>query len=216
MKKGNIVITVISVIILFGFLFLVYSLTNKPQNTSFPEIAKLKPDDHIKWSSTNKNILVEYSDFQCPACGNFFGFEKQIEASGSPNLDLIKKFTFVYRHFPLFQVHPNAYAGAYAAEAAGRQGKFWEMHDLLFKNQNQWADSPNAKDLFAGFAKSLNLDVEKFKQDEDSKEVKQRVDEDLIAAEKAGANSTPTLFLNGQKLDFNSYDELLQTLKTVQ
>ncbi len=216
MKRGTVILTIISVVILFGFLLLVYTLTNKPTNTDFPQINKIKADDHLKWSPAKKNILVEYGDFQCPACGNFFVFEKQaIEASGSPNINLTKKITFVFRHFPLSQVHPNAFAGAYAAEAASNQGQFWQMHDLLYKNQNLWVGSSTPKDFFAKYAKQLNLNIQQFTKDEDSQAVKDRVNEDMLAGEQAGINSTPTLFLNGKMLSFASYDELLQTLKSL-
>ena len=95
-----------------------------------------------------KNILVEYSDLECPACQNAHNIIKSIEASGSADFEITKKVTFVYRHFPLFQIHTKVNVAAYASEAAAKQGKFWEMTDILFKNQKTWAKATILKRIF--------------------------------------------------------------------
>lgn len=216
MNKNTIIISIVFVLGTFVLLFGVYKLINQPVQTDFPQAKQLKANDHTKWSSDKKNILIEYSDFQCPACKNAHNILKTIEASGSADFEIAKKVTFVYRHFPLSQIHNKANVAAYAAEAAGKQGKFWEMTDVLFDNQQTWKESnnPQQKD-FINYAKELGLDLEKFKRDIDSSEVKNKVAEDLKEAEQMGINSTPTFFLNGQKVNVNSFDEFKILLKNL-
>jgi len=184
--------------------------------TDFPQTKQLKTSDHIKWSPDKKNILVEYSDFQCPSCKSAHDFLKTVEASGSADFDITKKVTFVYRYFPLYQIHDKAKISAYVAEAAGIQGKFWEMSDLLFDNQQSWSASNDPqKEYFLNYAKELKLNIDQFKNDLNSAVVKDRVNSDLKEAEQIGVDSTPTFFLNGQKVDVNSYQELITKLKNL-
>lgn len=216
MNKNTIIISVISVLGTFLLLFGVYKLINQPVVADFPQTKQLKTSDHIKWSPDKKNILVEYSDFQCPSCKSAHDFLKTVEASGSADFDITKKVTFVYRYFPLYQIHDKAKISAYVAEAAGIQGKFWEMSDLLFDNQQSWSASNDPqKEYFLNYAKELKLNIDQFKKDSDSTDVKNRVAEDLREAEQIGVNSTPTFFLNGQKVDVNSYDEFKNLLKNL-
>jgi len=215
MNKNTIIISIVSVLGTFVLLFGVYKLINQPVQTDFPQTKQLKANDHIKWSPEKKNLLIEYSDFQCPACKNAHNVLKTIEASGSADFNITKKVTLVFRHFPLFQIHDKAHLAAYAAEAAGKQNKFWEMADLIFTN-NQWETSKNPKEDFIGLASQLKLDLDKFKNDLDSSEVKNRVAEDLKDANQMEISSTPTFFLNGQKLDnIKSFDELKTMLKNL-
>ncbi len=151
--------------------------------------------------------MIEYSDFQCPACKAYSPIAKQIAD------EFKDKIAFVYRHFPLPQ-HQNAQKAAYSAESAGNQGKFWEMHDLLFKNQDNWSNKSNADELFLSYAKELKLDEEQFKKDMESKTIKEKIDTDLSNGQKAGVNSTPFFFLNGQKLDnpqnFETFKKIIE------
>jgi protein-disulfide isomerase len=159
--------------------------------------------DQTKGNKEAKLILIEYSDFQCPACGRYYFLLKQL------NQEYGDQIQFVYRHFPLKRIHLYAQLAAQATEAAGKQGKFWEMHDLIFENQKEWSEQKNAKKTLIEYAKSLNLDVDKFKSDLGSKEVKNKVQADYQSGVKAGVDSTPTLFLNGKKLpNPKSYSEL--------
>mgnify|MGYP001614206465 CR=1 FL=1 len=216
MNKNTIIISIVSVLGTFLLLYGVYKLINQPVITDFPQTKELRASDHIKWSTDKKNILVEYSDFQCPSCKGAHDFLKTIEASGSADFDITKKVTFVYRYFPLFQIHDKANISSYVDEAAGIQGKFWEMASLLFDNQQSWTGSKDAmNEYFIQYAKQLKLDVEKFKKDSDSNEVKSRVAEDLREAEQMGVDSTPTFFLNGQKVEVNSYEEFKSKLKNL-
>src|SRR3989338_7115091 len=175
-------IGIVSVIAVFAFIFLAYKFTNTPNDKTFPELTTVSSSDHSKWatgSAAKKNILLEFSDFQCPACKSFAEFIKsEIEASGSANASIMKNVTFVYRHFPLAQ-HGQAEEAAYAAEAAGLQGKFFEYSNVLFDNQKDWAEKKDAVKKFEAYAKELNLDLEKFNKDRDSKSVKDKVSADL-------------------------------------
>lgn len=216
MNKNIILISVVSILVTFILLFGVYKLINQPVITDFPQTRQIKANDHFKWrvDKDSKNILVEYSDLQCPSCKNAHEVLKTIEASGSADFDISKKVTFVFRYFPLYQIHDKANIAAYAAEAAGIQGKFWEMADLLFENQQSWSTSNDPqKEYFLNYAKELNLDINQFKKDSESSGVKNRVTEDLREAEQIGVNSTPTFFLNGKKVEVNSFDEFKKMLK---
>lgn len=218
MNKNTIIIGIVSVVAIFAFLGIAYVLTNKPpQETAItiPELKKVQAGDHTKWSKANKSIVVEYSDLQCPACRQFHDYITQ-------NLDTDKKITdnvtFVYKHFPLTQIHKNAYRAALAAEAAGKQNKFFEMSDALFTSQEKWSGESNPTDYFMTLVKKLKLDAEKFKKDMDSTEVINQVKSNMEEGNKNGINSTPTFFLNGKRLDnIGSYDDLkAQLINSIQ
>jgi protein-disulfide isomerase len=213
--KNKIVITVISVSLIFGFLALAYKLTNAPQVTNFPQVNVLDSTDHIKWSPDKKNLLVEYSDFECSACQSFHNLIKsQIESPQSKNYDLTKKITLVYRHFPLYQIHPYTQDASYAAEAAGKQGKFFEMIDLIFTRQNDWVKKGNVKAEFEKYAGELKLNADQFKKNRDSKDVKDKVAGDTLSGEKVGISATPTFFINGKKIEnLNSFDDFVAVLR---
>jgi protein-disulfide isomerase len=153
--------------------------------------------DHVFGTDTKKTILIEYGDFQCPACGSLYPSLKPLKEHYKDQL------TFVFRDFPLTTIHPNALAGASAAEAAGLQDKFWEMHDMLYENQTEWSslDSTKRTDQFALYAARLGLDTAKFKKDLNSKKVSQKIKRDQALGKKIGASSTPTLVLNGETLE---------------
>ena len=158
--------------------------------------------DWIKGNKEAKIVITEYSDFQCPACASYYGVVKQIHKDFGDNLAI------VYRHFPLRQIHANAEIAALSAEAAGKQGKFWEMHDMIFENQKKWEGEKNAGEIFIKYGEDLGLNIEKFKQDLDSKEVKDKVEADYQSGIKAGVNHTPTFFLNGAEIQNpRSYEE---------
>lgn len=157
---------------------------------------QIEATDWTKGNKEAKVTLIEYSDFQCPACGAFYPIVESLVAEFDSHI------LFAYRHYPLKTVHENAVIGAQAAESAGKQGKFWEMHDKLFANQDQWSSksSTEAKQNFADYAKEIGLDVEKFKQDLESNEVADIVEGSYKTATDAGLNSTPTFFLNGEQI----------------
>lgn len=157
--------------------------------------------------------LVEYSDFQCPACAAFAPVLKQLFQE--PELE--GKIRLVYRHFPLTNIHKNAELAARAAQAAAVQGKFWEMHDLLFTNQTKWSvlSSEGARGAFTTYAKDLGMDADQFSRDLDSDSVKDRVTADSDGGLASGVNSTPSFFLNGSRMSQPaSYDAFKQAIIT--
>ncbi len=160
-------------------------------------VSQIVATDHVIGNASSTLVLVEYSDFQCPACRAYAPIVKELTTTYKD------KMLFVYRYFPLYQIHLNAKITAQAAEAAGNQGKFWEMHDLLFTNQDDWSSkSPsNIEVVLAQYAGQIGLDVEKFKADLNSVATKDRVAVDLASGLKAQVGGTPTFFLNGRMLD---------------
>jgi len=149
--------------------------------------------DHARGDTSAKLTVIEYGDFQCPACGEYEPIMEQLTA------DYGNRVEFVFRNFPLFQIHQDAMIGAQAAEAAGLQGKYWEMHDLLYAKQAEWplasADTVVSK-YFDGYAQSLGLNVTKFDSDINSDAVKNRVQSDISTGNAAKIDHTPTFFIN--------------------
>jgi protein-disulfide isomerase len=138
--------------------------------------------------------LVEFGDFQCPACGSYHPVLKQLLAEFGSDLQL------VFRNFPLTNAHANAYLAAQAAEAASLQNKYWEMHDLLYEKQTEWDNSSTAQAVFEKYAQDLKLDVAKFKADLSSTQVTETVNQDMRDGQDLSVNSTPTFYLNGEKI----------------
>lgn len=134
-------------------------------------------------------VVEEFGDFQCPPCGRL----------SEPLNEMQKKYNLrlIYRNFPLPN-HSRAKEAACAAEAAGRQGKFWPMHDLLFREQAVWSNSADARSLFQAYAGMLQLDLSRFRSDMESPEVQQKVDTDQRRGAAIGVKTTPTIFVNNE------------------
>lgn len=159
----------------------------------------------MQGSANAPHYLVEFSDFQCPAC-HIFSTEVDLIAKANP-----EKLLVVYRHFPLSQ-HPQAQSAARAAEAAGTQGKFWEMGALLFDNQESLSE-----EKYASFAATLGLDMTKFNEDKNSKGTTDIINTDTAYAEAIGVNATPTFYLDGVKMEITSPQDLNnQVVKALQ
>ncbi|MBD3363207.1 thioredoxin domain-containing protein [Candidatus Dojkabacteria bacterium] len=138
--------------------------------------------------------VVEYTDFQCPACKQFSHVGDELNEKFGQDL------AYEFKHFPLESIHPRSYEAAVASEAAREQDSFKQYHDILFENQDNLEDED-----FVKYAEQLELDTEKFKDDyENNEELKARVDEDLADAEEKGLNSTPTFYINKEKYDFDN------------
>lgn len=166
----------------------------------------IKDGKHLPENKSASVTLVEFGDYQCPACSAYSPLVVKLMN------DFNGKVNFVFRNFPLPQ-HANANITSYAAEAAGLQGKFWEMHELLYQKQSEWSESTNAKDIMVGYANVLGLDVVKFKTDIDSVAIKERVTKDIADGNLTGLTGTPTFFINGQKMDNpGSYDEFKKAI----
>ncbi len=142
--------------------------------------------------------LEEFGDFQCPPCGLLHPVLKEMEKEFGSQLRVI------FRHFPLAQTHAHAISAARAAEAAGMQGKFWQMHDMIFETQSTWEKAFDARPTFEGYAVKLGLDMEKFRRDVTGGAVDQRIALDGRRAKAMGVTGTPTVFMNGREIPFES------------
>lgn len=151
-------------------------------------------------TSTSKVTLVEYTDFQCPACGAYYPVVKQLEGEFADSL------TLVVRHYPLPQ-HQNAKPAARAAEAAGKQGKFWDMFDALFSRQSEWSGLSDPKPSFIAYAKAIGLNEAQFLADYSSSSFDSKIQADIDSGTASGVLGTPSFYLNGVKIDNpSSYD----------
>lgn len=170
------------------------------RNTKSKLIPPLGERDHVLGPPSATVTLVEYGDFECPHCGAAYPIVQEI-------LDRLgDRLQFAYRHFPLAQIHPHAEDAAEAAEAAGAQGRFWKMHDLLFRNQQTLEDRQ-----LIHFAGRLGLDVARFRSELLEHVHHQRVREDFKSGVKSGVNGTPTFFINGVRYD-GAWQMLLEEL----
>lgn len=150
-----------------------------------------------KGPETAKVKIVEYADFQCPACAAMHPLVSDLFAKYPNDIEI------TFKHFPLSQIHPNAIIAAKAAEAAGKQGKFFEMHDILFEKQSDWSRNSKAEEIFTGYAQDIGLDVEKFKLYLKDKDIAAKIKSDYAGGVKQQVQGTPTFFVNGIKLDNN-------------
>lgn len=196
MSKQFWAIIVIIVLVLIG----VFAFTGNKSDTN----TNAQPTNHVEGGGSSGVTLLEYGDYECPFCGQYYPTVKQIEQQ----YDSLIHFQF--RNFPLTSLHPNAFAGARAAEAAALQNKFWQMHDTLYDNQDPngksgWvASSDPLNNYFVNFAKQIGLNVDQFKTDFASDKVNAIVNADLGAANKLGLTGTPTFFLDGKQVQINN------------
>ena len=153
-----------------------------------------KESAHIRGDPDAPVTLEEFGDFQCPPCGQFAGFVQELLREYNSRLRV------VFRNYPL-PGHEHAREAAQAAEAAGLQGKFWEMYDTLYREQSLWSNASNARELFESYAGTLGLDVDQFKKDMDGDKVRERINSDHALADFLGVKVTPTLFINNRAID---------------
>lgn len=190
MSKRFLLILAALVVVFIG---IVVVSKNKEESTTTNNGAA--GSNYVKGPDTAPVSIVEFADFQCPACRSYFPITRQlVDKYGD-------KIKFQFRHFPLVQIHQNAMIAHRAAEAAGRQGKFWEMHDLLYSRQNVWSESNNATSIMEDYASELGLNVDQFKTDFSSESVNDTIQADIKAGQALGANSTPTFIINGKKIE---------------
>ncbi len=168
-------------------------------------MTQLKPavnsKDHVQGKKAAPLELVEYGDYQCPHCGHAYPIIKNLQQSLGADLK------FVFRNFPLSEIHPDAFNAAVAAEAGGLQQKFWDMHDIIFENQQEL----DLESLFL-YAKTIGLDAERFKNDMQKNALTIKVEQDFESGVRSGVNGTPSFFINGKKYNgdweedvFNEY-----------
>ena len=199
------------VVLIAGVWGLIAAVNSSPSKTAPIKVQNLpavSKDDFVKGDESAKVTLIEYADFQCPACASYFPFVKML------SLEFNKDLRIVYRFFPLTTIHKNAMISAQAAYAAGKQNRFWEMHDKLFENQNDWANLSDPKETFLGFAKDLDLDLAKFKTDATSPSTENFIKESAAKAKALGVNSTPTFIVNGIRIQnpsgYEAFKKIIQ------
>jgi protein-disulfide isomerase len=171
-------------------------------------MTELKPPvnskDHIQGNITAPLELVEYGDYQCPHCGRAYPIIKNVQRKLGVDLK------FVFRNFPLSEMHPDAFNAALAAETAGLQHKFWQMHDIMFENQQEL----DLGSLFF-YAKTIGVDLERFKKDIQKNTIVAKVEEDIESGVRSGVNSTPSFYINGKKYNGDwEEDVFVQYLKS--
>ena len=155
--------------------------------------------DHHLGNIHAATTLVEYGDFQCPYCRRAHPLVKRLLKESS------NKLHFVFRNFPLRKVHPLAHISAITAEAAGKQGKFWEVHDLIFENQDKLS-----KNYLLSLVEDIGLDLAQFAEDSKRDEILGKIERDFESGIRSGVNGTPTFFLNGSPI--LTYDETYESL----
>ncbi len=212
-KIGWIIFSAIVVLILGG-LIVWTRMANPPIDLSGVEnnsvIAASEQNgnigDHVTGKTDSNIRLVEFGDFQCPSCGG-----------AAPNVNTLMdeygdRVGLVFRNFPLATIHPNARAASATAEAAGLQGKYWEMHDLLYERQGDWSnqDATKRTETFNQYAEEVGLDIEKFKTDVASANVGKKISFDQALGKREGVSATPTFYLNGEKLDEETSSGIVQ------
>ncbi len=199
----------LTLVVLAGFIVYMVTRDGGVATTLAPGV---KDDDHARGATrptgtsgraSTSLVFVEYSDFECPAC------EVAQPALRALYAEFASTTTFVYRHLPLSQ-HKNAELAALASEAAAKQGKFWEMHDALFDSQRQWAGIPEAqaKAFFVKLAENLALETVRFSADLESDELRARVRRDADEATRIGVRGTPTFYVNGEKMNVKTFDDM--------
>ena len=143
-------------------------------------------------------VVEEYGDYQCPPCGQLYPELKQIEKEYGDQIQI------VFHHFPLTKIHKNALLAAHAAEAARNQNKFWEMHDLLYRNQKDWSDLADPRPVFITYAKQLGLNIDSFNRDLESNQIDQKITADVQRGTAQGVTGTPTVFLDTHLLRYEA------------
>jgi protein-disulfide isomerase len=167
-------------------------------NTSGAEPPGAEPL-HVRGNPNAPVTLEEFGDFQCPSCGVYYAELKKIEDEFGTRLRVI------FREYPLYPNHEHAVLAAQAAEAAGLQGRFWDMHDKLYENQKSWSEPKDVLPIFVDYAKQIGLDTDRFTRDLTSDAVAARITQDGIRGHALGVTGTPTFFINGKDVKGDSY-----------
>jgi len=172
------------------------NVTNPPANANGGDAAPVPSRPNVKVSSPV--VLEEYGDYQCPPCGQLYPELKQIEKEYGNQVQI------VFHHFPLVKIHKNALVAARAAEAARKQNKFWEMHDLLYRNQKEWSELADPRPVLVSYAKQLSLNLDVFNGDLDSNQIDQKIVADIQRGNAQGVTGTPTVFLDSNLVNYQA------------
>jgi len=200
MKKHRTLILILVVVLVGGAI-----VANKIKASQEPIVPIA---EHQSGNPAAAVTLVEYADFQCPACAAYDPVVRQLET------EFKDRVRFVFKNFPL-SMHQNGVPSAQAAEAAGLQGKFFEMKDMLYAKQREWSDSIGPKNVFADYARSLGLNVDQFKKDYGSRSVKNKIESDRAEGLALELRGTPSFVLNGRLIEnpqsYEAFRELINT-----
>jgi len=216
MNQKQILFSTLALGALFIGLYGVYKLIGSGRDEAL--ITKIKterPTTRTMWNNEGAHTLTVFSDFQCPACKVFHEYLSGFEATSSPNISITKNAAFVFRYYPLYQIHKDAFSLAYAAEAAGRQGKFDDISKRFYTDQVRLESIANIQAYLAEVAKDIHLDRNKFFADMKNISLQNDIQNDLSMGEKLGVNATPTFFLDGEKLESMAPESLLKILKNL-
>ncbi|MDN5819841.1 MAG: DsbA family protein [bacterium] len=207
-KKVWIIFIAACVLVLGGLVY--YSNSNKLDVSQYKNMSVIEANDyngkiadHVYGNADSPVLLVEYGDYQCPGCGQVYPTTKEISEQYKDQIG------FIFRNFPLSSMHPNARAAAAAVEAGGIQGKYWEMHNSVYENQQNWqgASAEDRTGMFTGYGTELGLDGDKLKSDMASTAVAHKIDFDMALGKQAGVHATPTFYLNGQEISGDVWND---------
>jgi protein-disulfide isomerase len=181
------------IIAIFIIIFAVTQHSSNNSTNSNSGGSSSQPTNHVEGQGSTGVKLIEYGDYECPICEAYY---QPLKTAVTP---LLPQIYFQFRNLPLTAIHPNSFAAARAAEAAGYQNKYWQMHDKLYENQNSWVSVSNPQSLFDSYAQQLGLNISKFNADYGSEKVNNAINADLAAFQKTGKEqATPTFFMNGK------------------
>lgn len=198
--------TVLTILTIFLLSFFLSGCQSTNYTFEALTLTKIASHDQVYGPREYKNLLIVYSDFECPACAYYETELNKLRESDH-------NVTIVYRFFPLKNIHPSATIASQAAVAAGKQGKFWEYHDQLFVNQKEWATTSNVKTMLISYAAGLSLNVTQFETDMNSDYAKALVNHYYTDAVQKNLKGTPTFFLNAKPIKFTSYEQLESLLQ---
>jgi len=203
----NFTFWIVTILIIIGALLGLFFLATMGPEDGTPSGVLAVPvneEDHSKGSDDALIVLVEYSDFLCPWCATLAPIMDGI------NNDFGDRVKIVFRHLPLVSLHPTAPLAAQATEAAAFQGKFWEMHDILFEKQESWGGLSEEEtiEIFVAYAQDIGLDVDKFRVDLESEAVMVAVVEDIQGAQRGGLTGTPSVYFNDQLLELETMEDI--------
>ncbi len=193
------------IIVIFGGILIFNGSKHSGSNAT----NNAQPTSNVTGKGTSGVTLVEYGDFQCPVCGQYYPLVEEVVQKYNDQI------FFQFRNLPLIQIHQNAFAAARAGQAAAKQGKFWDMYNKLYSNQSAWASSSNPVPIFDQYAQQIGLNMDQYKKDYASSATNDIINADIAAFDKTGQEkATPTFFLDGKKIKATTLDEFSQFIDT--
>ncbi len=207
------ILIVLGIVVVVGFVVWALAKPDSSQNPSSQshtitpaDQAALKSGGTVG-STSSKVVVTEFGDYQCPACGQWHPFVKDTLLPQFQD-----KILFVFKNFPLTDLHKNAQAGAQAVEAAALQGKFWEMHNMLYDHRDDWVDLANPQAKFEQYARDTGLNIDQWKKDKDSQKIKDLIQSDVQLGTKLSLPGTPSFLINGSLVSPQNFNDLTNAI----